>query len=116
MRKLELGAGLARSDAAIFEGEVHMRSHVGEDEAELFRVAEVSFRDGGRTSWHVHESDQLLIVTAGSGTVATEQHEIAIGPGDVVLVPAGERHWHGATPGGDLTHLSVLTPGEMRLG
>ncbi len=116
MRRLELGAGLERSDAAIFEGEVHMRGHVGEEDAELFRVAEVSFRDGGRTTWHVHGADQLLIVTAGSGLVATDDEQLALGPGDIVLVPEGERHWHGALPGTDLTHLSVLTPGEMRLG
>jgi 4-carboxymuconolactone decarboxylase len=116
MRKLELGAGLAPSEMTIFEGEVSMRTHVSEDDAELFRVAEVSFTDGGRTTWHVHGSDQLLIVTAGSGIVATEDEELAIGPGDVVFVPEGERHRHGAAAGSDLTHLSVLTPGEMRLG
>jgi quercetin dioxygenase-like cupin family protein len=33
----------------------------------------------------------------------------------VIFVPAGERHWHGAEPGRDFTHLSVLTPGEMIL-
>lgn len=116
MRRLDLGSGLARSDAEIFEGEVHLRSHVGEEDAELFRVAEVSFRAGGRTTWHVHGADQLLIVTAGSGLVATDTEELAIGPGDIVFIPEGERHWHGAAPGADLTHLSVLTPGAMVLG
>ncbi len=42
--------------------------------------------------------------------------EIEILPGDVVVVPEDERHWHGAAPGADLVHLSVLTPGEMTLG
>ncbi|MDH5334220.1 MAG: cupin domain-containing protein [Thermoleophilia bacterium] len=116
MRLLALGTGLTRSDAAIFDGDVDMRVHVGEDDAELFRVAEVSFHDGGRTTWHVHEADQLLVVTAGSGIAATESEEIALSPGAVVLVPAGERHWHGAAPGASLTHLSVLTPGAMHLG
>ncbi len=116
MRRLELGSGLARSGDAIFDGEVHMRRHVDEAEAGLLRVAEVSFRDGGRTTWHVHDADQLLVVTSGRGIVATESEEIEILPGDVVFVPEGERHWHGAAPGDDLVHLSILTPGEMTLG
>jgi len=45
--------------------------------------------------------------------VPTEQEEVRIEPGDVVLIPAGERHWHGAAAGMDMTHLAILTPGEM---
>jgi quercetin dioxygenase-like cupin family protein len=116
MRRLRLGSGLEQSDDAIFAGDVRMYRHVDEEEARLLRVAEVSFHNGGRTTWHVHDADQLLVVTAGRGIVATDSEEIEIGPGDVVLVPEGERHWHGAAPGADLVHLSVLTPGDMRLG
>jgi AraC-like ligand binding domain len=28
-------------------------------------------------------------------------------PGDVVWVPPGERHWHGAAPGSFLIHLAI---------
>ena len=31
-----------------------------------------------------------------------------IRPGDVVWCPAGEKHWHGATPSTAMTHIAVL--------
>ena len=48
--------------------------------------------------FHVHDVDQVLYVTAGEGIIATETEEITIRPGDFVVIPAGEKHWHGATP------------------
>lgn len=30
-----------------------------------------------------------------------------IHPGDVVVCPPGIKHWHGAAPGGAMTHLAV---------
>lgn len=71
-------------------------------------VNNVFFPPGARTNWHHHENGQLLIVSAGHGLVCTDgerPHEI--GPGDVVWVPAGERHWHGASAGSYLLHLAV---------
>ncbi|MGA8761072.1 MAG: cupin domain-containing protein [Stellaceae bacterium] len=58
----------------------------------------VNFSHGGTTGWHVHNCDQLLIVTSGSGMVATEHDERDITVGDVVDIKAGERHSHGAKP------------------
>ena len=33
--------------------------------------------------------------------------DLAIGPGEVVWCPPGVKHWHGAAPGGAMTHLAV---------
>ena len=33
-------------------------------------------------------------------------------PGDVVNIPAGVRHWHGAAPHSWFSHLAVEVPGE----
>jgi len=33
-------------------------------------------------------------------------------PGDVVLIPAGEKHWHGGTETTAMAHISIGTPGE----
>ena len=33
-------------------------------------------------------------------------------PGDVVVIPAGVKHWHGAAPDSWFAHLAVEIPGE----
>jgi quercetin dioxygenase-like cupin family protein len=99
----------------IFLGEVLTQNLVAEGEATLLRVTAVTFEDGARNRWHRHTTDQVLVVTAGRGIVATDFEEYRVGIGDVVLVPAGERHWYGAEPGESFTHLSILTPGEMTI-
>lgn len=71
-------------------------------------VNTVFFEPGARTHWHTHENGQLLIVTHGGGFAVTEAGDGGpIGPGDVVWIEAGERHWHGAAPDSYLTHMAV---------
>ena len=72
----------------------------------------VRFSAGGRTKWHRHAFEQALIVTEGAGIVATEGEEARVGPGDIVVIPANEKHWHGGTESTAMTHLSIVTPGE----
>ncbi len=96
---------------SIFVGEVAFQGIIG-DEARDLRLNEVTFRDGARNKLHTHTTDQILIVTAGEGIVATEHEERAVRAGDVAYIPAGERHWHGAKPGADMTHLAVLGNGK----
>jgi quercetin dioxygenase-like cupin family protein len=99
----------------IFIGEVTRQQLVGDNDAQILRVNSVTFKDGARNKWHHHGADQVLVVTDGRGIVATETEERPITPGDVVLIPAGERHWHGAQPGNEMTHLSILTPGPLTI-
>ena len=72
----------------------------------------VRFSAGARTYLHTHEAPQVLHCIEGVGTLATEHERNVVGPGDVVYVPAGEAHWHGATAEGPFAHLSIRTPGE----
>ena len=68
----------------------------------------VTFEPGARTAWHTHPLGQTLIVTAGCGRVQREGGPIAeIRPGDVVSFPAGEKHWHGASPTTAMTHIAI---------
>ncbi|MFF7710687.1 cupin domain-containing protein [Pseudomonas sp. NPDC007930] len=68
----------------------------------------VHFLPGGRTHWHTHEHGQVLQVTAGRGWVCLEgQRPQAIGPGDTVFIAAGERHWHGASVDGLMSHIAT---------
>ncbi len=75
-----------------------------------FDVNVVNFGKGVRNKFHAHDHEQVLIVTAGKGIIATEQEEIEIVPGDVVLIPANEKHWHGAVEDSDFSHIYVSNP------
>lgn len=68
----------------------------------------VTFAPGARTTWHTHPTDQLLIVTAGTGRVQQwGQPADEIRVGDVVRIPPSTKHWHGAAPAVPMTHISI---------
>ncbi|WP_198399327.1 (R)-mandelonitrile lyase [Caballeronia calidae] len=69
---------------------------------------QVTFEPGARTAWHTHPLGQTLIVTSGRGWAQAwggQRHEIAVG--DVVSIPAGVKHWHGATNITGMTHIAL---------
>jgi quercetin dioxygenase-like cupin family protein len=82
---------------------------VDPEESQSFNFSIVNFSAGSRNKFHQHTSDQILIVTEGTGVVATEQEERIITAGDVVLIPAGESHWHGAPGETPMSHITVQT-------
>ena len=92
--------------ASAFVGRVLAQPLVAE-EAQVLRLGAITFEDGARTRLHRHDYDQVLLITNGSGILATPSEQHVVGPGDVVFVPAGEPHWHGARPGSSMTHVSV---------
>jgi quercetin dioxygenase-like cupin family protein len=100
------------SDWDIFRGEVRYQPLVRPEDAEILRSAHITFRPEARTVWHHHECDQYLIITNGHGIVATEEQRLEVRQGDIVIVPKGIKHWHGAAPGSHMSHISVLTPGD----
>jgi quercetin dioxygenase-like cupin family protein len=70
--------------------------------------ASVTFEPGSRTAWHTHPLGQILIVTAGCGLVQHWDGQVEeIRPGDVVWIPPGEKHWHGATATTAMTHIAI---------
>ena len=67
----------------------------------------VSFEAGARTAWHTHPLGQTLFVTSGVGLVQHWNGEVQeIRPGDIVWIPPGTKHWHGATPTAGMMHLA----------
>ena len=80
-------------------------------------IGNVTFEPGCRNNWHIHHAQkgggQILLCTAGRGWYqewgkpAQQLH-----PGDVVKIPAGVKHWHGAAKDSWFAHLSVEVPGE----
>jgi len=72
--------------------------------------ASVTFEPGARTAWHTHPLGQTLIVIAGCGLVQRwgDGNPIEeIRPGDVIWIPPGEKHWHGATSTTAMTHIAI---------
>lgn len=96
-----------------FTGKSHLKMLVEEPLA----IGNVTFEPGCRNNWHIHHADraggQILLCTAGRGWYAEEGKEPrALGPGDVVTIPAGVKHWHGAAKDGWFAHVAVEVPGE----
>lgn len=77
--------------------------------------ADVTFQPGARTAWHAHPAGQTLIVTVGVGRVqqwGAPADEIRAG--DVIRIPPGVKHWHGASPDDAMTHLAISEPIDGR--
>ena len=68
----------------------------------------VSFEPGARTAWHTHPLGQTLYVISGVGRVQALGGPVReIRGGDVVWIPPGEKHWHGAAPNNAMVHISM---------
>ena len=68
----------------------------------------VRFEPGARTHWHTHPLEQTLAVMSGSGFVQTFGGKARqIRAGDVVFIPPGEKHWHGAGPNTVMMHAAM---------
>jgi quercetin dioxygenase-like cupin family protein len=93
----------------LFIGQVFRQLIVDPAESESFNFSIVNFTAGSRNKFHQHTSDQILIVTEGTGVVATDAEERTVSAGDVVLIPAGENHWHGAPGDTPMSHITIQT-------
>jgi len=97
-----------KGPAEYFTGSVRIDPLFQPKESAHASGAYVTFEPGARTAWHTHPLGQTLIVTAGVGRVQIEGGPMEeIRPGDVVSIPSGQRHWHGASPTTAMTHLAV---------
>lgn len=80
-------------------------------------IFNVTFEPGCRNNWHIHHASkgggQILVCVAGRGYYQEEGKPAQeLHPGDVVNIPAGVKHWHGAAPDSWFSHLAVEVPGE----
>ncbi len=80
-------------------------------------IGNVTFEPGCRNNWHIHHAKsgggQILMVTGGKGYYQEWGNQARLlQPGDVVNIPAGVKHWHGAAPDSWFSHLAVEVPGE----
>ena len=68
----------------------------------------VTFEPGARTAWHAHTGVQLLLVIDGRCRVQKQGYPAEdVAAGGAIRIESGERHWHGATPDAEMTHLAL---------
>ena len=80
-------------------------------------IYNVTFEPGCRNNWHVHHAEsgggQILICLNGRGWYQTwGEPARELHPRDVVNIPAGVKHWHGAKKDSWFAHIAVEVPGE----
>jgi len=98
----------AEGPAEHFTGSARIDPLFGANIPSLTSGARVTFEPGARTAWHSHPLGQTLIVTAGRGWVQQWGGQIKeIRQGDVVSIPPGQKHWHGAAASTSMTHIAI---------
>jgi quercetin dioxygenase-like cupin family protein len=79
-------------------------------EVQVFRV---TFSPGARTAWHTHPKGQTLVITSGNGLFQKRGEAVqTMRQGDVIVIPALEEHWHGASPISLMQHLAIQAVGS----
>lgn len=97
-----------RGPAEWFTGTVWQDPIIDAPAPARIRANQVSFEPGARTAWHTHPLGQTLYVIRGCGRAQTWGGPIReIKAGDVVWIPPGEKHWHGAGPQTAMTHIAL---------
>ncbi len=96
------------SDPNTFVGRARltrMNDAAGQPQTNVYRVA---FEAGARTNWHAHTGPQLLQILDGVCRYQVDGESVReAGVGDLIAFDPGERHWHGATPGGPMIHAAI---------
>ncbi len=96
-----------------FSGKSFLRPLMGSDCG--LSLANVTFEPGCRNNYHIHKADkrggQILIVTAGEGWYVDDTHSVELFAGDVITIPPGVRHWHGAKSDSWFSHIAIEIPG-----
>jgi quercetin dioxygenase-like cupin family protein len=91
-----------------FTGSVRVQSLFDAKSPARTTGGEVTFQPGARSAWHTHPLGQILIVTEGVGWVQEWGGPIQVmRKGDVIWIPPGVKHWHGATPISSVTHIAI---------
>ncbi|WBV53872.1 (R)-mandelonitrile lyase [Chryseobacterium gambrini] len=104
---------LDKGDAAPkewFTGTVWVNINVKPDEGYNANIGTVTFEPKARTNWHSHTSGQILFVIEGLGYYQEVGKPIQlIQKGDVVKIPKGVKHWHGASHQSQMRHIAMIT-------
>ena len=99
--------------AQYFSGKSYLK-FLSTEQVTMFNV---TFEPKCRNNWHIHHAKkgggQILICVAGRGWYQEWGKEaVEMRPGDVVNIPEGVKHWHGAAEDSWFQHLAIEVPGE----
>ena len=102
-------------DPETFTGTVARATLASDKAGTPVNVYRVAFEAGGRTHWHTHDGPQWLLVVEGRIRIQTlgEAPQEAEA-GDAIVIPPGEKHWHGATPSARGVHLALNVNARTR--
>ncbi len=107
-----------------FAGTVYLKNLIQKESVYNFPVTNhITFEPGSHSGWHAHGGMEVL-VTGGIGYYQEEGKKAQIlRKGDVVHIPAGVKHWHGATKDSWFSQMVIYdadwkpsTPQEANLG
>ena len=81
-------------------------------------INNVTFAPGSRNHWHIHHGVQQILVCVGGAGWYQEwgKQAIAMQPGDVICIPLGIKHWHGARKDCWFAHLSLISKKDLQNG
>ena len=98
--------------AQYFTGQSHLAQiqpkNLSEEEKTVQSYSNVTFEPGCRNNWHVHHgAHQILICVSGEGLYQEwGKPAIRLHAGDIIDIPEGTKHWHGATKDSWFQHLA----------
>ncbi len=95
-------------DPRTFTGQVRRATLASDTAGTPVNVYRVAFEPGARTHWHSHTGPQWLLVVEGRIVIQRlgEPAQEAVA-GDAIVIPPGEKHWHGAPASARGVHLAV---------
>ncbi|MBQ9877035.1 MAG: cupin domain-containing protein [Campylobacter sp.] len=98
--------------AKYFSGNSYLNA-ISNEQVKMYNVV---FEPSCRNNWHIHHAKsgggQILIATAGRGYYQEWGKEaVEMKPGDVINIPAGVKHWHGAAKDSWFAHIAVEVEG-----
>lgn len=92
------------------------KSYIASLSEKQVKMYNVTFEPKCRNNWHIHHAKsgggQMLIVVGGRGYYqewGKVPQELKVG--DIVNIPAGIKHWHGASPDSWFSHIAVEVDG-----
>lgn len=93
------------------------QSYIAPVSASQIGIFNVTFEPGCRNNWHVHHADkgggQILICVAGRGYYQEwGKNAVLMTAGEVINIPPGVKHWHGAAADSWFSHLAIEVSGD----
>lgn len=101
-----------KGTAREFVGDVTAKRLIWAGDSPDVELLAVWFSAGARTRAHIHDADQVLHIVEGTCAFGDENGVTLVPVGNVILVPKGTWHWHGATPSEPMMHISIRKMGN----